>query len=96
MNKWISTIRNYIGSTSLMLIVLPEFNPVDLTYRQVKTYLENPSLTSSAPVVETTGSLSLMGSYPLVAGLSIAIILFSVISVYFHNRKKKEVNLQSN
>jgi hypothetical protein len=96
MNKWISTIRNYIGSMSLMLIVLPEFNPVDMTYRQVRTYLENPSLTTSAPVLESTESFSLMGSYPLVAGLSIVIVLFSVISVYFHNRKKKEANLQSN
>lgn len=90
-DRWINMKMKNIGAMSLMLIVLPEFNPIDMTYRQVRTYLESPTLSTSAPSnMESVHNLTFLGSYPIIAGLSIGIILFSMISVYFHNRKKKK------
>lgn len=91
LSKWLNIQLTNSGAISLMLIVLPEFNPIDMTYRQVKTYLESPTLSTSASGhMESVQNLTFLGSYPIIAGLSIGIILFSMISVYFHNRKKKE------
>lgn len=78
-----------LSGMSFFLIVLPELNPVDMTYRQVKTYLEEPSLgASTGDLLQTETGLG-MGTYPVIAALSVGIILFSVISVYFHTRKRK-------
>lgn len=89
--RWINMKSKNMGAMSLMLMVLPEFNPLDMTYRQVRTYLESPTLSTSSPGnTDSIENLSVLGFYPIIAGLSVGIILFSMISVYFHNRKKKE------
>lgn len=80
-----------LSGMSYFLIVLPELNPVDMTYRQVKTYLKQPSPgASTGDLLQTENSFG-MGTYPVIAALSVGIILFSVISVYFHTRKRNEV-----
>jgi hypothetical protein len=80
-----------VTSSMFMLLVLPEFNPLDLTFRQIRSYMDKPGLVNGPLASEINQGIPT--EYVGILGMSVGIILFFISSVYFHHRKKQKQGL---